>query len=469
MNKNVEVDLFNNRYGAYVQDDWAASRNLTINAGLRYEYAGVIRPDRGDLSNFYPHLQKLVVIRGTPDARLLAVPVVAGVDVGLDTGNYIRPDRNNFAPRIGFAYRPLGHRSLVLRSSYGVYHNVIGNYSHHMATNPPFVAAETFEPSAGPAPTLTWANPFPGAGGLPSSPFVSAMAANRRTPYHQQWNFTVEGEVAPNTAVRLSYLGNKGTHLERQFNLNDPPPAPGAVQPRRPYQPFGPISYLESGRNSISHQLQAGAIRRVASGAAFEIEYQFTRALGEQVSGGQPQDNRNARLDRGNLDFVQRHRTTANYIYELPFYRGRRWLGGWRVAGILIHATGQPFSVTFTSRVLGWPSGRADIVGRPLPSKQTIERWFDPAAFAPPQPFTYGNSARNMLFGPGLFSWDAALFKTIPVTDRLRLDIRAEAFNALNRANFGQPRSNISETALVGRISSAADARNIQFGMRMVF
>jgi outer membrane receptor protein involved in Fe transport len=482
VSKNVEAEPLNNRWAAYIQDDWLVLPKLTLNLGLRYEYASPLRNARGDMSNFYPELNQIVVLSGTPDPRLMEMlPVVLGSEVGLDASSYINKDRNNFGPRLGFAYRPLGSSRFVVRSSYGIYYNVISNYSQFfMAVNPPFLVTESFEPEPGPLPSLTFENPFPGQGNIPTSPGINAVSQDRRSPYHQQWNLTLEYELLPNTAVRTSYVGNKGTHLERNFNLNDPAPAPGAVQPRRPFQPWGPISYTESGRSSITHQLQLGAVRRLSGGLAFQLEYQFTRALGEQVYGQPPLDNRNTRLDRGNLDFIRRHVLTANYIYELPFGNGKRWgssmsgiadalFGGWRLAGIMNISSGQPYSVTFTSQVLGWPSGRADIVGDPEPANQTIDQWFNPAAFAEPAEFTFGNSARNMLFGPGFFSWDAGLFKTAQLTDTLRMEVRAEFFNLLNRANFDLPASNISEPDEVGRITSAADGRNIQFGVKLIF
>jgi hypothetical protein len=191
-------------------------------------------------------------------------------------------------------------------------------------------------------------------------------------------------------------------------------------------------------------------------------------------------DNRNTRLDRGNLDTIRRHFTALNYIYDLPFGRGRRFgssvsgfagklLEGWQIAGISTFGSGEPYSVTFTSTTLGWPSSRADIVGNPEPSDRSINQWFNPSAFAVPAPFNYGNSARNMLFGPGFFSWDAAVFKHTQLTERVSLEFRAESFNVLNHPNFGLPASNISVPATVGRITSATDPRDIQFGLRLVF
>ena len=482
VSKNVEAEPVNNRYAAYLQDDWTVASNLTLNLGIRYEYAGLIQNARGDMANFSPDLNQVVVIDGTPDPRLLSVlPIVMGSEIGITRDNYINRDLNNFAPRFGFAWRPLGSARFVARGSYGIYHNVISNYSQFfMAVNPPFRVIETFEPAPGSTPSLTWANPFPGNGTIPTSPGLNAVSADRRNPYHQQWNVTLETEVLPNTAVRVSYVGNLGTHLERNFNLNDPAPAPGSVQSQRPYQPWGPIAYLESGRNSTTHQLQLGAVRRFASGLAFQFEYQYTHALGEHTFGNAPMDNRDTRLDRGHLDFIRRHWATANYIYDLPFGRGRRWgssvsgfvdqlVSGWRLAGLTAFGSGEPYSVTFTSTTVGWPSSRADIVGNPVPDDQSIARWFDPGAFTVPAPFTYGNSARNLLFGPGYFNWDAALFKQFRLTDDIRLDFRAEVFNILNHPNFGLPASNISVPATVGRITSASDARNVQFALKLIF
>jgi hypothetical protein len=483
VSKNVEAEPANSRYAGFIQDDWNALPNLTLNLGVRYEYEGLFRNSRGDMANFYPDLGQVVILQGTPDPRLTAVlPIVDGASVGLDASNFINKDRNNFAPRLGFAYRPFGTSRFVVRASYGIFYNVIGAYggNFQLALNPPFLVAETFEPAPGTTPSLTFANPFPGVGNIPASPSLNAISGNRRNPYHQQWNFTLEHEIVANTAVRVSYVGNRGTHLERLFNLNDPPPAPGAVQPRRPYQPFGPITYYESGRDSITHQGQLGLLRRFSSGFAFQLEYQFTRALGEQIHVLPPMDNRNTRLDRGNLDGIRRHFTALNYIYDLPFGAGRRFgssvsgfagklIEGWQIAGISTFGSGEPYSVTFTSTTLGWPSSRADIVGDPKVSNPSNAQWFNPAAFAVPAPFTYGNSARNMLFGPGFFGWDAAVFKQTRLTERVSLEFRAESFNVLNHPTFGLPASNISVPATVGRITSASDPRATQFGLRLAF
>ncbi len=486
--RNAANEPANSRIFGFVQDDWQISPKLTLNVGLRYEFATPFDNSSGDIANWDATLNKVVVVKGlaNADTRLLGLPVVDGSKIGYDVGNYLYPDRNNLAPRLGLAWRPLG-KKFVFRGSYGIFYNVIAAYNGTLGmgiTNPPFRAQENFEPTSTTLPNLTWANPFPGTGTLPTNPALLAVARNRATPYSQQWNMTMEYEFAKNTALRVSYLGNKGTKLERNSNPNEPIMASGTVQPRRPFQPWGPITYWESGRNSILNQLQVGVQRRYASGFSLQAEYQFSRALNEFTFGDAPANNQNFRYDRGNQDGIRRHWFVTNYAYDLPFGKGKRFLsgssrlsemlvGGWRLSGIMSLGTGQPYSVNFTATQLGWLSSRANIVSSysaAKPSNQSIDRWFDPTAFAIPAPFTFGSGARNALFGPGIMAWDSAIFKNFSITERLRASFRTEFFNMLNRANFGNPATNISVPSNVGRIASTVtDPRTIQFGLRLDF
>jgi hypothetical protein len=481
---NPQVEPQNSRWAAYIQDDWVVSPKLTLNLGLRYEYAGLFQNSFGDLANFDPDLGKLVLISGTPDPAFASLPIVRGEELGIDSSNYLKKDRNNFAPRVGFAWRPFGRSSFVVRSGYGIFYNVNPGYINAgIAQNPPFRTAQGFDALPGNTPSLTMANPFPGTGSITANPNVNAFARDRVNGYMQQWNFTIEGEVLPSTALRASYLGNRGVHLDRLININEPLPGPGVIQARRPYQPFGNINYRESGRNSLLNQLQLGAIRRLSRGVSFQVEYQLTNALGEQPFGIEtPMSQWNARLDWGHADFIRRHVLTANYVWDLPFGRGRAFelsgfanalFGGWRLNGILSKGSGEPFSVNFNSTVTGWPSNRADVVGDPYAGARTLDRWFNPAAFAVPAQFTFGNSPRNFLWGPGYFTWDTSLIKNTAITERLNFEFRAEFFNVLNHPSFNAPSgnaANISVPAQTGRITSTfTTARDIQFGARLSF
>ena len=169
-----------------------------------------------------------------------------------------------------------------------------------------------------------------------------------------------------------------------------------------------------------------------------------------------------------------------NYIYDLPFGKGKHFLsnvsspvnkvvGGWQVAGIATINSGSFFSVTFNSTLTGWPSGRANMTGDPNNAQRNQNQWFNPAAYAVPAPYTYGGSAPNSLQGPGSISWDSALFKKTNLTERIHLEVRMEAFDVLNHANLGNPGANISVPASVGIITSRNGSRVVQFGARLSF
>jgi hypothetical protein len=487
--RNALNESVDNRYSAFLQDDWQVSNRLTVNAGVRYEYQGLFQNSQGDLSNFVPSLNAMVVVSGMADANpllLSTLPIVDGAKAGYDTSNYTHPDRNNFAPRLGFAWRPFNNSRFVVRSSYGWFYAVIAGYNFLLSqgvTNPPFRVQESFPPDPGTVPSLTWANPFPGQGTIPTSPAIIAQAVNRVNPYIQEWNFTTEYEVVKNLAFRASYVASKGTHLERNGEINEPPNAPGPIQARRPYQPWGSITYWESGRNSIVNSVQAGLVRRYSSGLTFQVEYQFNKGLGEYEFGTAPSNPQDFRYDRGNLDSIRAHWVVGNYSYDLPFGQGKlfgssvsgwgdRLIGGWQLNGIVTAGSGAPYSVTFTPTQIGWIGNRANVssYGAATPSNRSIDQWFNPAAFSIPAPFTYGTSARNALFGPGLFSWDAGVFKAIRITERVRSTFRAELFNATNHTSFGLPATNLSVPASVGRITSTSvAARTVQFGLRLDF
>jgi len=285
-----------------------------------------------------------------------------------------------------------------------------------------------------------------------------------------------------NMVLRATYLGDEREHSGALYPINTPLPAPGPVQPNRPYQPFGSINVFENGETSNTQQLQLAAERRFSSGLSFGIQYSWTKTLdGSLYDQSLPTVPNNIRLDRGNDPMIRQQYVIANYVYQVPFGRGRRFgssmpkvvdavLGGWETSGIVTLASGLPFSVTFDSSVQGWPSSRANIVGNPGVAHPSLTQWFNPAAYAVPAPFFYGNSAPNSLFGPGFSNWDTAAMKNFAVWERLNLQFRAEFFNALNHPNFANPNSDISVASRVGTITSTTGSpRVVQFALRLEF
>jgi hypothetical protein len=481
-----DITVRNYRYGFFFQDDWRMTNRLTMNIGLRYDLPTLFQNVRGPMVNWYPDLNSLVVLKGSYDSSAYpSLPIVSGQSVGLNTGNYIGNDLLQLAPRIGLAYRPLATSKLVVRAGYGIYYDSMpwkfGSYD--LGANPPFAGTRSFEPAAGPIPTLFFNNAFPtGSGSTPSGVGVTALTSNYRYPMTHQWNFTIESQVAANTVLRATYLGAEREHSGMIDPINTPLPAPGPVQPHRPYQPFGSINLFANGQTANTQQLQLSALRRFSSGLSFEAEYSWTKELdGSLYDQTPPTVPNNWRLDRGNDPMIRQHYLIANYVYELPFGAGKRYLsslhgisnlllGGWETSGIVTLASGLPYSVTFTSSVLGWPSSRANIVGNPAAANPSIQQWFNPAAFALPAPFQYGDSAPYSLFGPGFSNWDLAAFKNFRFSERWNLQFRSEFFNVLNHPNFANPNSNISVPSRVGAITSTTGSpRVIQFALRLEF
>jgi hypothetical protein len=221
-------------------------------------------------------------------------------------------------------------------------------------------------------------------------------------------------------------------------------------------------------------------IRRFRSGLRFQAEYQFTRALGLDYNSALATTWTNMGLDRGNVGPYVRHYLVFNYNYDLPIGRGKKILGGvkgpvskvisgWQLSGIGTIATGSFLSVTFTSNKTGWNSGRANLIGDFKAADANPDRWFNTAAFAVPAAYTFGNSAPNLLQGPGRYNLDSGLFKTTKLAERFALTVRMEAFNVFNHANLGNPGTNISSPSAFGYTTGRNGNRITQFGARLSF
>lgn len=475
------------RYSAYVQDDIRVSSRLTLNLGLRYMVQTPWRERDNGVANFNFQNGQLVIPSATLPPQGQA-PLLGRYPIVLDANDdTYRADRNNFAPRFGFAYRPFGGNRTVIRGGIGIFHNPIPFFIGIRAlnfSNPPFQLSETFEAAAGTLPSLTLARPFATTGTVSANPTIPVVERDLKNADSYQWNLTVERDLFAHMAFRASYVGNHTAHLPyngRQLN-NPINYAPGQVQPRRPYQPWAGISYASFGGDSNIHQLQLELVKRFSSGSSVQVEYSWNRSLDNTPISGGPEDPYNNARDYGNSEQVRRHVFSAAYTYELPFGRGKTWLrnargpvqllaGGWQLAGITYLRTGQPFSVAFNTSVVGWSGGRPNIL-RPaaLPrGERSHYRWFDTSAFAVPAQFTFGNASRNLLFQPGDIVFDMSLLKNVQIRERLTAQFRFEAFNMPNHANLGGSAANISVAASVGRITSVGDPRQVQLGLKLLF
>lgn len=507
-----------NSFSLYALDNWNVNDKFTLNIGIRYDKLRI--PSVSQASLFDPMISTpqntpgaLVAFAGTPLASLMqAFPqVVLGANVGVNSSNWIKLGSFSFSPRVGFTYRPLTGKNLVLRGGYSITYDTIPltDYVQALGNQLPFILSTSWTPVTGDTPSLTMVNPFPTSGGATGNPNLATPLRRMPIPYHQQFNLTFEDEIWQKVAIRATYIGNLGTHLISPFPLNDAiPQAVGtgqtfaSVQAARPYQPYAGITQMTNGESTNVNQGQLSARRRFTS-LSFDLEYQWTKALGIDGENGETVTNKmNIRHDYGNLDFYVHHQLSLLYNYDLPVGKGKLILGkanrtvdyilgGWQLSGTWKASSGSPFSVSFNSSVTGFPSGRAQYTPgiAVYPNQKSFKRWFNAPSNPQVGPVTvaggditspfsipsytygnFGNSQRNMLFGPCFSEWDGGVHKNFKITERVNFQFRAEGFDLLNRTNFGNPAANISTPSSAGTITStAADNRELQFGGRISF
>ncbi|HEY9403548.1 MAG TPA: hypothetical protein VIQ24_12865, partial [Pyrinomonadaceae bacterium] len=289
--------------------------------------------------------------------------------------------------------------------------------------------------------------------------------------------------------------GSKGTKLLTARDINQPRPStlPFVL---RPVAQFDDINLIESRGNSNYHSLQVRLQQRLTDGLALLSSYTYSKSIDDAsnffTSAGDPnfpQDSQNLRLERGRSNFDVRHRLSTSFSYELPFGRGRRFLGqgglattllsGFQFNGIVTLQSGRPFTVALLSDIDNSNTGRSslgfgandrpNVVGDPTAAgNRTPERWFNTSAFAFPAFGTFGNAGRNILDGPGYQNVNASLLKNTRLSERVNLQLRLEAFNLFNRPNFDLP-DNFLGSPTFGRILSARDPRHLQFGAKLLF
>ncbi len=520
--------LYDRDWQVYVQDIWQARRNLTLNFGLRYVYQ-TPWSTRDNQTSYYDPVNNAIALPQNSDTVTIPPGSVAALfgspynypfettqAAGLPIDG-VYPDKNNFAPRIGVAWRPFGNGQTVLRGGFGLYYNYEASNigPSHNPFNIPWAATYTYNsgkpktPTSAYLPDLTFAQALPtgstSVSGSTSNPQVRWMDSHFVNPRIKMWNITLERQFGNNWMGRATYVGNRTDHLtfyNVDMNVPSVQQLGVALQKQRPYQPWSQILTVNSNNLSRTDQLQLEAQHQFANGFFFQAQYSWTRCLDLGDPTGGPPDPSNPQANYGNCAFLRRHTFAANYIYELPFGHGRQWLqrgvlsqvlGDWNVSGITIYKTGQPFSVVFTvpASQTGWwgsiSSGqvnRADLVPGVNPyiqdhSHEVGALWINPAAFAAPTPGTWGNSPRNGYFAPGNANWDISLMKDfhMPYREQHRLRVRADFFDAFNHYNFdNSPNVAVPDIANggtanpnLGRILSGNDSRVIQLSLKYDF
>jgi hypothetical protein len=520
-----------NMYEAFAQDSWKVKQNLTINAGLRYT---VIEPYHAIWGNqivfdprFYdpakavsvsstsglitgsPTIDQLyngMVIPGSsfPDSAKAHVPeanttLYNGLFRGVPN-HYSDIQWNNIQPRLGIAYQV--NDKTVLRVGGGRFYTRLGvSDSVFLGGNPPFQPSASLTNG-----TVDGLGPS-AAGQIPL--VVTTQAKNLRNPEAWNWNFTAERELPWKSTASVGYVGRRGLHLQREADINQPTTAVVQANPTanidslRPFKGFGTIRQTDDVASSKYNSLQVSWNRRGGNGLQFGVSYTLSKSLdnGSNQRDVVP-DTYDTTMLWGPSEFDARHILVFNYLYPIPFFRQQQGfvgkvLGGWQISGITQFQTGLPCSVAssndfakvgldsnFGCGVNGqyWVmNGHPKIIGTFGPNGQ----WFSTTnpdgspIFTPPSNFTFNTQrVRNVIYQPGFQNWNMGLFKALPITERVRLQFRAEAFNVWNHPNWcgssgcsGTTNIGLNPTSAstFGKVLTKASERNLQLSLRAEF
>jgi Carboxypeptidase regulatory-like domain len=454
-------------WSLFAHDDWRAARKLTISAGLRYDY---ISPpyDQDDRANLYDA------------ATGSLVPVGTG---GMPRGGY-EPDKNNLAPRAGFAWTLDDQDRWIARGGYGIYYNQGAlATSEGLYFNPPYFNLSVYFPAPS-LPPLTLYNPFPSNFPVFIPQSATAYQRDLQTPWMEHWNLNVQHQIGFGRAIEVAYVASRGHDLISARDGNQPPANPQPLN-LRPNPMFADITLIESRATSRYDAAQIKYVQRMDRGLSYIASYTYGKstddASGFFTSSGDanfPQNSLDPGAERSRSSFDVRHRVSLGLSYELPF-TGNVWLDDWQLQAVGTLQSGMPFTVAIHPDIdvsntgrsnLGFGyNDRPNVSGDPsLPSDRRDEdAWFNTDAFSFPAFGTFGNSGRNSVEGPGYKNLNLAVVKLVPLGSA-RLQLRFEMFNLFNTVNFDLPDAFLGSPTF-GKILSAGSPRRIQFGVRALF
>lgn len=478
----------------FAQDDWRVTEALTINAGLRIEFNRHMEAVDNRLSTVDLNVPGgRFVIASDDNGRInpqangllssMPIPWVTSRDAGWDP-SLLRPSYRRAAPRLGFAYRVPRVRETVVRGAFGIFLNQWAySVQQAFARNLPFFFNKTIAVTADArVPTFSTSSML--TSDATGTVGATIMDWDYRVEYNQTYTLDVQHALTPRTSMEFSLLASRTIGADSATMRNIPAPGPGPIGPRRPVPQLGPINAIRWDGWGLYHSATARFEHRLTGGLSVGANYTLSKSMDDGSDPGPtvaeanvPQDDNDMAKEGALSSYDHRHRFVANASAEIPIpgsWTGlARALGAnWRVSSIVTLQSGAPFTVNLgidRANVGPGPAQRPNVSGNPnLSSGRTPDRWFDTSVFSLPDPFTFGNAGRNITYGPGLATVDVVFQKQAQLSPRLRLELRWEVFNLLNRANFDLP-NRIAFTPNFGRIFSAAEARQMQFGGRLVF
>jgi Carboxypeptidase regulatory-like domain/TonB dependent receptor len=506
--------LLQTSYNWYLQDDWKVSRTLTLNLGVRFEYQTPFKERYNQLAYFDPAAKE---------------PITGLNGVLLPTTSshpYPSNPNRNWAPRVGLAWTFLPNT--VFRAAYGIFYapgsGGIGSSPGDLGSGSSVSTGIFFgQPPAAPNTPVagaSLANPFvTGLLPYPNSLVgngIGAIFPSWKTPMNQMWNANIQRSLTKNLLVEAAYIGSRGQHIWNNFTrnatfpqylsmgnqLNNLVPNPfygkittGAMSAQQvrlgsllvPYPQYGGVSQIRASEgDSVYHGFTLRAERSFSHGLLFQASYTAAKLIdnvNERFLGGTNYINPyDLNLSRAVSSQDISQRFVANYVYELPFGHGKKFLshgiaswilGNWQTTGIYSMQTGTPISIgaacTFSGATgLGCYADR--LKNGNLASGQSMNQWFDTTAYANPAPYTFGTGSRNEpnLRNPGSISFDTVMSRWQPIKERMRLQFRAEFYNLLNHPNLGSPSTGITSSTF-GQITSKSGNRTVTMALRLEF
>jgi Carboxypeptidase regulatory-like domain/TonB dependent receptor len=521
-------------YAFYGQDDWKIGHKLTLNLGLRYELHPPLREIHSNTAVFQPDWTTVAgqPVHGAvvvPDGQALSfksqdfadaiapTPILTAAEAGLPQALRYT-GKTDLAPRLGFAWRPMGSDRTVLRGGWGRFiesplgFSLVSGWAVHAS----YLATynQDFD-SSGVTPLLSFSNPFNTAAGSSSGTanFDYAFPIHYQDPTVQQWNLTLEQDLGNSIGVRLSYTGSHGQNLEAMEDLNQVPANSLGYAQASGLRPYASWAVIQSVTNAAESNYSGGAVevsRHSGKDLTFDASYSFTRDLSNAggatpnafaVAGGSFLTDRfHPRLDYGNVIYDRRHRLLATWLYELPFGHEQRWLssgdflnslaGGWQLGGVAVLQSGPfltPYEQTVdpanTNILTTVGQARPDQLARvsPYAARRTTAQWLNPAAFSYLNLQTaagigigrFGNAPVGGVVGPGTANFSLSLMKSISLHEQSRFQIGVEAANVFNHRNYEPPDMQVDSSgfgSITGlQTAEGAGPRSLELSARITF
>lgn len=498
-----QMDLRNWGYDGYAEDSWQITGTTTLNLGLRYEYTSPLY----DLANTNSNL---IFNNGVPS-------VFIGGENGYPTG-LMYSNKHNVAPRFGIA-KNIPSRGIVLRGAYGIFFTPVDqNTWCNQRHNVPYVFPETQQadnytpPATLFASTLNFGTPVLGKGTLtPTTVSFTAFDPHAPAEYIQQWNGQIEKSFGANTTIDIGYLGARGFHLQRSHLINNAPPGPGPLGPRRPFKTLSfvpnttltpsstdaviqsqtfPVSTINLLEDTAQSWYDAGYVnvrRKYSHGLSLLANYTYSKNLtnapdfrSPMDESAIPQNNNDLAVEKGPGCDV-RHRFALSSVYAIPALQRREWTKlltqNWQFSTVYQIESGMPFTISVfgdtanSGTVLGENPIRANATGQPIfgSGTRTANEWFNPAAFAAPPAYTFGDVGRNSVYGPPLRTLDIALVRSFRLSETASFEFRGEAFNTLNMVNLGTPNRYVNEPQFGTITMAMTPPRELQLSARISF